>query len=302
MLATLAPALKKLSPEERRQFDTAGYVFPVPILSDQEVAVYREHLRNFLAGPDWPITTRSRNKPHLYLKWVGDLVRHPVLLDAVEDILGPNLLIWQCRLYFKPTTTVVVPWHCDTQFGELSGDEVVSAWIALTHSRPENGGLQFEPGSHLRNAEITRRGALPSGPAVGIDVVLRPGEASLHDVRTTHRSGANRTAEPRCGIVVRYIPARLRPCRRGAAATLVRGTVPDDRFALEPAPRFDRDPVALVWHSRALRERRREILRSVLRNPRDRFVVTLKFLREKLRQGRGQSVLEGADRGSSGEP
>jgi hypothetical protein len=65
MLDTPTPALKKLSPEQRRQFDSAGYVFPLPILSDDELPVYQEHLRRFLTSPDWPITSRSRLKPHL---------------------------------------------------------------------------------------------------------------------------------------------------------------------------------------------------------------------------------------------
>lgn len=260
--------MKKLSAEEKKQYDVAGYVFPVPVLTPTELATYQGHLRGFLASKDWPLTPATRLKPHLYLKWVNDLVRHPAVLDVVEDILGPDLLVWFSILHFKAARGAEITWHRDTVYRQLDREEVVTVWIALTDSTEENGCVQFDPGSHLESGAdkfVSGEKARPSHDPVS--AVLRPGEASFHNMRIRHGSLPNRTDEHRCGVVARYVSAHRVPRRKRPAVTLVRGNDAQARFDLEPAPRFDHDPLTVPWQVRYRRDRSREVLWSLLTQP-----------------------------------
>jgi hypothetical protein len=111
-----------------------------------------------------------------------------------------------------------------------------------------------------------------------VSAVLRAGEASLHDLRITHGSLANRTDQHRCGLVARYISTEWAPRFRRVAATLVRGADRFARFDLEPSPRFDRDPLAAPWRARCMRGRRRDIFWTTLITPRARFSVAMRML------------------------
>ena len=269
MPAGHAVGLKKLSPSEKAQYGAAGHVFPIAVLTPGELSAYQAHLRDFLASDDWPLTPATRLKPHLYLKWVNDLVCHPAVLDAVEDILGPDLLVWFSILHFKPARGPAIDWHRDTVYRELDRDEVVTVWIALTDSTEENGCVQFDSGSHVEAGSDSWVGGRKARPTQSpVSAVLRAGEASLHDLRIRHGSLPNRTDEHRCGVVARYFSAERVPCRRRAAATLVRGADRFARFDLEPAPRFDHDPLTAPWQARYLRERSRAVLWTSLTQPR----------------------------------
>src|SRR5262249_50390384 len=158
-----------------------------------------------------------RHKPHLYSRWVSDLVRHPAVLDAVESLIGPDILVWRSIFFVKPPRDPrYVAWHQDSAYWGLSSEEVVTAWIALTESTADNGCLRVVAGSHRRRE--VRHGvnvAEDNGPAPGqkasIEVAesdsrsleLQPGEMSLHPVRMLHGSGPNASAGWRVGLAVR---------------------------------------------------------------------------------------------------
>ncbi len=221
----------------------------------------------------------ARHKPHLYAKWVADLVRHDRVLDAVEGILGPDLLVWRSVFFVKaPRDPGYVAWHQDGAYWGLDSDAVVTAWIALTASTAGNGCLRVVPGSHLRSAPShdvrgARNNVLVRGQAAEVDerearsVELRPGEMSLHHVRMLHGSGPNPSDEPRVGLAVRYAATRVRQSGGRRSATLVRGTDSFGNFDLEPEPRCDDDPAALAWHRRSRRLYAAELARSSLRSP-----------------------------------
>jgi non-heme Fe2+,alpha-ketoglutarate-dependent halogenase len=161
---------------------------------------------------------------HQYFRWSYELATHPRILDAVESVLGPDLLVWGTLLLSKPPgSRVSVPWHQDLAYsGFLGQSPAVSAWVALTEVTPENGCLRVIPGSHGTLLPFTDKqdadDMLKRGQRVLADIdekqcvniTLRPGEASLHETSLVHGSTANRSTVPRTGFIIRFATPAIR--------------------------------------------------------------------------------------------
>ena len=278
--APTAPT-KRLSPAERAAFSADGYLAPVDVLGDVEVDGYRRQLQATLAATGGRTDTRLRNKPHLLLRWMAMLVRDVRVLDAVEDLLGPDLLVLRTTLFVKAARDPGhVTWHQDTAYWDLSEDRVVTAWIALTDSTTANGCVRVVPGSH-RDGPIAhhlghdRHNCLLRGQtaaiAVGAERIvpleLRAGQMSLHHGRLLHDSPGNPSDSMRAGLAVRYVSPDVRAGGPRQGATLVRGVDRFGHFDHEPAPRYDFDPVARAWHARALRRYAVHVVWQIARRP-----------------------------------
>ena len=95
------------------------------------------------------ISARTNRKPHLLLPWLNEVIRHPTILDAVEDIIGPNILCWGSGFFAKAVKDLaLVSWHQDSTYWGLSEPEVVTAWVAFTPSTVESGCMRVIPASH----------------------------------------------------------------------------------------------------------------------------------------------------------
>jgi ectoine hydroxylase-related dioxygenase (phytanoyl-CoA dioxygenase family) len=212
-----------------------------------------------------PIAGILRHKSHLLWPWLADLVRRPVLLDAVEDLIGPDILVWGSNLFVKDAhDPAFVSWHQDSTYWGLSEPAAVTAWVAFSPSTRESGCLRVSPGSH-RVDELphldnpTANNLLTRGQEVqvrindAIDVVLAPGEMSLHHVRAIHGSNPNRSDDRRIGFAIRYIPTRVRQRAGRDFATLMRGRDAYGHFGPEPVPATDLDPAAVAAHAKIMR-------------------------------------------------
>ena len=130
-----------------------GFLSPVPAITPQEAAHAKAELEHFERTTGQDAGQAIRGKGHLKLRAVHDLVRHPAILDRVEQILGPEILCWGVSLFSKPAgDEAFVGLHADTFFWGLSSFAVCSAWVALTDSTIENGAMRCLPGSHLAPA------------------------------------------------------------------------------------------------------------------------------------------------------
>src|SRR6185503_18199860 len=140
---------KRLSAAAVEQYEREGYYFPVRVLSDDEARQQRERLERVERDLGGPLRGVYRVKPHLLFTWLADLVRHPVLLDAVEDVLGPALLCWNSFFFTKEARSPgFVSWHQDATYWGLSEPDVLTAWVAFTDATVENGAMRMVPGSH----------------------------------------------------------------------------------------------------------------------------------------------------------
>lgn len=255
-----------LAAEEIAAYQARGVLFPRPAIS---AAAAQDLLQKFEAlerQEGGRISKRTNHKPHLLLTWLADLVRHPTILDQVESLLGPNLLCWASDFFSKsPDDGMRVTWHQDSTYWGLSKPDIVTAWVAFTPSTVASGCLRVVPGSHLKDQlphgdTFAADNMLSRGQEIkvavderdAVDVVLQPGEMSLHHVRLIHGSEPNRAHHRRIGFAIRYLPTSVRQTSgMRDTATLVRGRDEFGHFDLEPAPVSDFHPDAVAFHAKS---------------------------------------------------
>lgn len=259
-----------LTQAQAEAYHRMGYHFPVRAFAPEAAAAALAALRSTearLGAPlDVPLAGRMNQKPHLLLPWADRLVRDAGVLDAVEAVIGPDILCWGSQFFMKgPGDPAFVSWHQDATYWGLSSPDVVTAWIALTPSVPESGCMRVVPRSHLsqvphtdtfRADNLLSRGqevAAKVAPGSAVDIVLQPGEMSLHHVLIVHGSEPNRAAWPRVGFAVRYVPPHVRQMSGDRdSALLVRGTDRHHHFEHETPPEAELHPDALARHAAIL--------------------------------------------------
>ncbi|MBW8269637.1 phytanoyl-CoA dioxygenase family protein [Caldovatus aquaticus] len=257
---------KVLTEAEVAAFWRDGFHFPVRVLAPAEARAMRARLEAYERAAGGPIASNMRHKVHLLFTWAAELIRHPRLLDAVEDLIGPDILCWTTNFFIKePHSPAYVSWHQDATYWGLDPDDVITAWVAISDAPVESGAMEFLPGSHrmgqLPHADtFHEHNLLSRGQEIAVEVdtekavavPLAAGEMSLHHVKLAHASGPNRTGDRRIGLAIRYIPPHVRQLKVRDSATLVRGRDTGGHYALEPAPRADLDEAALAAHRDAM--------------------------------------------------
>ena len=257
---------KMLTAAQAAAFERDGYLFPLRAFSAAEARSYRDALETYEAETGDAIHSNMRHKVHLLFRWADEVVHHPRILDAVEDILGPDLLCWTTNFFIKEANDpAFVSWHQDSTYWGLEPADVVTAWVAFTDAPVESGAMKFLPGSHKLD-QISHRDTyaadnlLTRGQEIemtvdearAVDVPLKAGEFSLHHIRLVHGSEPNTTPDRRIGLAVRYIPTYVRQVKIDDSAVLVRGRDRYGNFEHEPRPCADLDPAALAAHTTAI--------------------------------------------------
>ncbi|MCC6869311.1 MAG: phytanoyl-CoA dioxygenase family protein [Burkholderiales bacterium] len=243
-----------------------GYFFPLRVLAPAEAAGYRRRLEAHEARAGAPLQGNWRHKTHLLFTWADELVHHPAILDAVEDVIGPDILCWTTNFFIKESgSRGFVSWHQDSTYWGLDPDDVVTAWVAFTRSDVESGCMKVMPGTHTESQiphvdtfhadNLLSRGqeiAVEVDESKAVDIVLAPGEMSLHHIKLVHGSAPNRSGDRRIGFAIRYIPTHVRQTKVRDSAMLVRGVDVHGNFDPEPRPASDIDEAALRAHADAV--------------------------------------------------
>lgn len=214
---------KHLTAAQVDHYRDRGYIAPVDLLTESEAAEARAKLEAFEARNGGPLGGAQRAGGHLLWPWIDELMRHETLLDAVEDLIGPDILCWNSIFWIKePGSPSYVGWHQDLEYWGLDNDELVSAWIALSPASEAAGAMSVLPGSHreLLSHDETYHAdnMLTRGQELKIEVserevasmALEPGQMSMHNVRLAHGSGPNTTDDRRIGLSLQYIPTRTK--------------------------------------------------------------------------------------------
>jgi len=255
---------KLLTADQVEQYSHDGFVAPIRVLSEDAATELRRRLEEHESGTGDPLKGGLRHKTHLVFSWLADLVRDETVLDAMEDLLGPDLLCWTSTFFIKEANDPgFVSWHQDSTYWSLSTPDVATAWIALTDSNEENGAMSVIPGSHLLDQLPHRDTYSPHNllsrgqevevgvdPSAAVRLDLRPGEMSLHHVRIIHGSAPNQSDDRRIGFAMRYIPTHVRQLAGPDSASLVRGVDRHANFDLEPRATSDLDPEMVALHQR----------------------------------------------------
>ena len=249
---------KILTTEQIEQFRNEGYAFPFDCLTADEARTCRERIEAYEATIDGDIAQHMRIKVHLGFRWLWEIAHHPKLLDAVEDLLGPDILLYLSTFWFKDARDGrFVTWHQDSAYYGLDPHDVVTLWLGFTDATPENGCMRVLPGSHRWPDQshvetYDRRNLLARGQSIeGLDdsaavcMPLRAGQFSLHHERMLHSSPPNHSDDRRLGMSFTFLPTRVRCVIGRRTAILARGVDRYGHWDYDPEPRFDLDPVCM---------------------------------------------------------
>ena len=258
----------------RTAFEQQGFVTGVDVLSPQRAEYYSGKCKAFIdayaSHPDYSEWTYYRTE--LLLAWVAELAREELLLDSVEALIGPDILLWNAFLPAKPpASNARFGWHQDATYWPVAPtDQIASAWVALSPVDQSRGGMQMVRGSHLLGQLPHDTGdehsMLKRGQRVDTDIDendicnidLQPGQASFHHTLTLHRSGANQSADWRLGVGLNYVSAQVGPLPGYEDSAMpLRGDVQGSAFAFNQAPASDLDDEALKRYAAALERQSR---------------------------------------------
>src|SRR5687768_7210788 len=243
-----------LTQAQLANYEELGFLYSIPILSPAEVRHYRTQVEQTCAAIGGRVT--RLDGPHLYFRWAWELSTHPRVLDCMEQLIGPNILLKSTRLFYKfGQSASFVGWHQDGITERVDQPFVPAIWLGLTEATAENGCLRVVPRSHrlglVPHADRPNPNNLTTqGLTAQVDIdsphdiVMREGEMSLHHPLILHASNPNESAESRVGFSATYSTPALTASR--TAVAWVRGDGPEDCFTIveQPAERSLEDAIA----------------------------------------------------------
>ncbi len=255
---------KKLTKSQVDHYFEHGYCAPIDIMSEQEAATLKSRLELAEARYGEAINANNRNNAHLVFTFLDEIAFNPGIVDAVEDLLGPDILLWGTVLFIKESqSSGFVSWHQDATYMGLEPHDFLTPWLALSPSNPESGCMRVIPGSHHapirphqdtfgENNILTRGQQIDQvDPDDAVDLILRPGQLSIHHPRLIHGSSPNLSNHRRVGVALQaYMKPSVRQVIGEGYAVHVRG---EDNFGhceLGDRPQTDMDEKNIAWRDK----------------------------------------------------
>jgi hypothetical protein len=208
----------RLSPEQITFFLEEGYLHDLqPIYTEGEVKKLKAGLDQLMGLLHPGETSKEIREWHESSRFLYDICMNQIMLDYVEDLLGPNFFLWGSNFFIKePRTESTVGWHQDAYYWPLDPHESVTVWLGFDESTVENGAMEVVPRSHkaglLKHVRASQtssvltleceRGQFQEDAAV--PVTLHAGQISIHDDKLVHGSPPNRSGDRRAGLTIRY--------------------------------------------------------------------------------------------------
>jgi hypothetical protein len=262
---------KRLDQSHIDHFNELGYVSGVRLFTPSECSEIRERIEAFEAERPEDACWAFDIKTNLLFDWVYQIGAHDPTLDAVEDLLGANIFNTNTVFRIKqPGSSTNYGWHQDAARIEVAPCFVI-AYLAITESTPDNGGLRVVPGSHRSvlpfevvvndDGQAQRKVARTSNviESNAVDLTLAPGEVVFFSGLLVHGSGPNRSRQQRIAILTDYTAAHARQSQGQGSGQLVRGI---DRWGC-----IAREPVPAGSCTKSGVSMRREILKTYPENP-----------------------------------
>ncbi len=251
---------KILTRQQVKEFFEQGFLSPIDVLSEDEAAGYLDRLEQ--AERDYPeqLNAQNRNNPHLAFKFIDELVHHPIILDAVEDLIGADIALWGSLFFIKePSSSHFVSWHQDATYMGITPHNYVTPWLALSPSNLESGCMSMIPGSHRASIQNHRdtfneNNILTRGQVIenvdensAVQLILKPGQMSLHHATIIHGSQPNRSDRRRVGFAMQaFMPAGARQTVGENHWLPIRGDCLQPGDVPLKRPRYDMDPEGLL--------------------------------------------------------
>ena len=229
--------MSSLTSDQLKQYKEEGYVAPIDALSKEETIEVREEIE--LIEKKWPneLEDLGRNYVHLISLVFDKVCNNSKILDAVESVIGKNILICGTTLFIKnPNKKGFVSFHQDAKYIGLEPQNWVTAWVAITDSNENNGCMKMWSGSHKDNLKehdqnFNEKNLLTRGQTVNnvpddqiVPLILNSGQMSLHHPKTVHGSGINHSKDRRIGFVIQsYIGTNVKQVLGKNGVQIARG-------------------------------------------------------------------------------
>jgi non-heme Fe2+,alpha-ketoglutarate-dependent halogenase len=261
-------------------FARDGFVAPVRVISSERALYYRHRLEAFeTAHPEHRI--KLDQKAHMICPWVDEMIREPAMLDATEDLIGPDILCWGTSLRAKAADgKTFAGWHQDTAYADVKPIVIIVA-LALSPSHAENGCIRGIPGSQLGpllpHKEAFKTDSLLSREqyidaefdrSKAVDFALEPGEAAFFNNAIVHGSNPNFGADRRILFLLEMVPTHAYQQSPRESAILVRGSDVHGNFDVDPPPRQELGAAELAAWQRAVEIQASVLFRGAQRPPR----------------------------------
>ena len=239
------------------QYHDEGFISPIRVISEQEALSIKDELEQVEKEFPEEINSESRNNLHLSFAFLDALAHNKIIVDAIEDLIGPDISLWASVMFIKePSSKQYVSWHQDATYMGLDSLDFPTPWIALSPSNIETGCMTMIAGSHktkIQNHEDTfaENNILTRGQVIqdvdeskAVDLILQPGEMSIHHGAVIHGSQPNNSNQRRIGFSLQsYMPNNVKQIVGRNLWTHVRGqNRQDDDGMLLDRPRFNMDP------------------------------------------------------------
>ena len=239
------------------QYHGQGFICPIRVISEQEALSIKDELEQVEKEFPEEINSESRNNLHLSFAFLDALAHNKIIVDAIEDLIGPDISLWASVMFIKePSSKQYVSWHQDATYMGLDSLDFPTPWIALSPSNIETGCMTMIAGSHktkIQNHEDTfaENNILTRGQVIqdvdeskAVDLILQPGEMSIHHGAVIHGSQPNNSNQRRIGFSLQsYMPNNVKQIVGRNLWTHVRGQKrQDDDGMLLDRPRFNMDP------------------------------------------------------------
>ena len=269
-----------LSSAQIEAFHRDGFVSPVRAMSPERARYYRQRLEAFETNyPDDRL--KIDQKAHMICPWVDEMIREPGILNATEDLIGPDILCWgTCLRAKKPDGMTFAGWHQDTAYADVKPIVVIVA-LALSPSHAQNGCIRGIPGSHrgpllphkeafATNSLLTREqyidAEFDTTPAA--DFELDPGEVTLFNNAIIHSSNPNHGNDRRILFLLEMVPTHAYQHEPRESAVLVRGQDSFGNFDQDPQPQTEMGAMELAAWQRAVEIQSSVLFRGAQRPPR----------------------------------
>jgi len=263
--------MKVLTDDQVAHWRRNGFLHPFPLLDEAErqgcldgVARYEAWLGDRINAAD---DLGCRTMPYIILPWAARLAQDPRILDIVEDLIGPDILVWTSTFFIKEARSpTIAAWHQDATYFGLEPMEMTTAWIALSEASEEAGCMEMLPWggqwrqmrheTHVVENSVNRaeqmivEGMDETG---AVKMPLKAGEFSLHHGMAIHRSAPNQSGHRRIGLGLNFMPTHTKPTGSiPTAAMLVRGEDKYGHFELVAPPKAELDEENIAAHERAV--------------------------------------------------
>ena len=251
---------KVLTKEQIEQYHDEGFIAPVRVISENEALSIKNQLEQVEADFPDEINAQSRNNLHLSFAFLDVLAHNTIIVDAMEDLIGPDIALWASVMFIKePSSKQYVSWHQDATYMGLDSIDFPTPWIALSPSNRDTGCMTMISGSHhseiqihkdtfAENNILTRGQVIPEvDKSKAIDLILEPGEMSIHHGAIIHGSQPNNSDQRRIGFSLQsYVPPSIKQVVGRNIWTHIRGKKRQDNDGIElDRPKYNMDPITV---------------------------------------------------------